>query len=516
MVVTAQTRQHEEHLPLYVIVTCMVAATGGLLFGYDIGISGGITTMDDFLKKFFPATHEKTKGGSPILEDEYCKYNNHLLTLFTSSLYLAALISSIFASTITRKYGRKASMFVGGSLFLTGALLGSIANKVSWVIVGRLFLGFGVGFCNQSVPVYLCEMAPAKHRGALNIYFQMAVTIGILAANFINFVAARIPGGFGWRVSIGLVAFPAMVMMVGALALSDTPISLIERGHHDAAKRTLQKIRGTINVEHEFQDLIYASYFSNKVEYPWKNILLPRYRPQLVICILIPIFQQLTGINNIIFYSPVLFKTMGFGSDASLISATITGGVFVVATVLSIISVDRFGRRVLFLVGGLLMMICQIGVGAIIGLSFGVTGEGSLSKAEANIMLALICGYVMAFGWSWAPLGWLVPSEISPVEARPTAQAITVAFNMLFTFIIAQSFLSSLCFMKFAIFFFFAFLLAIMIVFMYLFVPETRNVPLEGMSMVLKLHWFWGKYIPDEVILWDYESRLLRQVEQSN
>lgn len=205
-------------------------------------------------------------------------------------------------------------------------------------------------------------MAPARLRGAISIGFQMAVTIGILVSNLINFATVKIEGGSSWRVSLGLVALPAMFMMAGALVLSDTPSSLIERGHTDAAKRTLQKIRGTLNVEQEFQDLIYASYFSNRVEYPWRHILSPRYRPQLVICILVPVFQQLTGINTIIFYAPVLFKTLGFGSDSSLVSGVVTAAVNVLATFLAIISVDRFGRRVLFLGGGLLMMVCQVNV----------------------------------------------------------------------------------------------------------------------------------------------------------
>lgn len=121
-------------------------------------------------------------------------------------------------------------------------------------------------------------------------------------------------------------------------------------------------------------------------------------------------------------------------------------------------------------------------------------------------MLVLICGYVAAFAWSWGALGWLVPTEISPLEARPTAQAISVSVNMLFTFIIAQGYISLLCYLKFTTFFFFAAFLATMSLFVYLFVPETKSVPLEGMSMVLKLHWFWGRYIPDEVIFGDTES----------
>jgi hypothetical protein len=122
----------------------------------------------------------------------------------------------------------------------------------------------------------------------------------------------------------------------------------------------LQKIRGIDNVDEEFQDLVDASEEAKKVEHPWKNITKPRYRPQLTFCTLIPFFQQLTGINVIMFYAPVLFKTLGFGNDASLMSAVITGGVNVVATFVSIFTVDKFGRRILFLEGGVQMFICQV------------------------------------------------------------------------------------------------------------------------------------------------------------
>ncbi|XP_030456588.1 sugar transport protein 10-like [Syzygium oleosum] len=491
---------YEGGITAFVVVTCVVAAMGGLLFGYDLGISGGVTSMDDFLLKFFPSVYHRTKDGS-VHESQYCKYDNHLLTLFTSSLYLAALVASFAASKVTRVYGRKISMFLGGLAFLIGAILNGIAMNITVLIIGRLLLGVGVGFANQSVPVYLSEMAPPKIRGALNIGFQMAITIGILVANFVNYGTAQIKGGWGWRVSLALAAVPAILMTLGSIFLPDTPNSIIERGHREEAKRMLQKVRGTEHVDHEFQDLVRASEAASKVQHPWRNIFEPRYRPQLVICFLVPFFQQFTGINVIMFYAPVLFKTLGFGDDAALISSAISGVVNVVATLVSIFSVDKLGRRGLFLEGGIQMIICQIAVGALIGANFGVAGEGSFSKVEANLLLALICLYVAAFAWSWGPLGWLVPSEICPLEIRSAGQAINVSVNMFFTFIIAQGFLSMLCQMKFGLFFFFAGFVIAMTIFIFFFLPETKNVPIEEMNRVWKAHWFWGKYIPDEALI---------------
>lgn len=201
-------------------------------------------------------------------------------------------------------------------------------------------------------------MAPAKIRGALNMGFQMMITIGILVANLINYKTANLESG--WRISLGIGAVPAVMLCVGSFFLGDTPNSLIERGQTEAAKTILQKIRGIDNVDEEFQDMIDACEEAKKVEHPWRNITQPKYRPQLTFCSLIPFFQQLTGINVIMFYAPVLFKTLGFGNDASLMSAVITGGVNVLATFVSIFTVDKAGRRILFLEGGAQMLICQV------------------------------------------------------------------------------------------------------------------------------------------------------------
>ncbi|CAI8592684.1 unnamed protein product [Vicia faba] len=479
LVTSINRRQYEGKVTMFVLVTCLVAAMGGLLFGYDLGITGGVTSMEPFLVKFFPSVYKQMKDESGH-ESQYCKFDNELLTLFTSSLYLAALIASFFASTTTRMLGRKASMFTGGLFFLIGALLNGFAINIEMLIIGRLLLGFGVGYCNQSVPVYLSEMAPAKIRGALNMGFQMMITIGILGANIINYFTSGLESG--WRISLGIGAVPAILLCIGSFFLGDTPNSMIERGQKEGAKKMLQKIRGIDNVDEEFQDLIDASEEAKKVEHPWKNITQLRYRPQLTFCSLIPFFQQLTGINVIMFYAPVLFKTLGFGNNASLMSAVITGG-------------------------GVQMFICQIIVGSMIAINFGVSGEGSFTHIEANLLLFFICLYVAAFAWSWGPLGWLVPSEICSLEVRSAGQATNVAVNMLFTFAIAQIFLTMLCHLKFGLFFFFAGFVLIMTIFIVMFFPETNNVPIEEMNKVWKSHWFWTKFVSDVVV--DHDRKVV-------
>ncbi|RLM61638.1 sugar carrier protein C-like [Panicum miliaceum] len=486
-------KEYPGHMTAFVFFTCLVASSGGLIFGYDIGISGGVTSMDSFLQEFFPSVYAKAEASKDT--NQYCKFNSQLLTLFTSSLYLAALATSFVAASVTRVFGRKWSMFCGGLTFLAGSALNGAATDVMMLILGRILLGIGVGFANQSVPLYLSEMAPAKLRGMLNIGFQMMTTIGILAANLINYATVGIEGGWGWRIGLGLAGVPALVITVGALALPDTPNSLIARGYHEDAKTVLVKIRGTDDVHDEFEDMVAASEEASEIEHPWRNILEPKYRPQLTVALLIPFFQQLTGINVIMFYAPVLFLTIGFGDDASLMSAVITGLVNMFATVVSIVTVDRLGRRALFLQGGTQMFISQIVVGTLIALQFGTSGVGAMSRSNAMLLVLFICLYVAGFAWSWGPLGWLVPSEVFSLEIRSAGQSIAVCVNMTLTFIIGQAFLSMLCTLKFGLFYFFAGWMFVMTAFVALFLPETKGVAIEEMNLVWSQHWFWGRYV---------------------
>lgn len=141
-----------------------------------------------------------------------------------------------------------------------------------------------------------------------------------------------------------------------------------------------------------------------------------------------------------------------------------------------------------------------------IAVKFGVSGEGSFTHVEADLLLFFICAYVAAYAWSWGPLGWLVPSEICSLEVRSAGQATNVAVNMLFTFAIAQVFLTMLCHLKFGLFFFFAGFVLIMTIFIVMFFPETNNVPIEEMNKVWKSHWFWKKFVPDVVVDHDHKA----------
>ncbi|KAJ4801826.1 Sugar transport protein 7 [Rhynchospora pubera] len=482
--------QYKGRVTRHVIMACVVAAVGGCIFGYDIGISGGVTSMDPFLEKFFPTVYHQKNSGS---QNNYCKYDNQGLAAFTSSLYLAGLVASLAASPVTRNYGRKTSIICGGISFFMGATLNAVAVNLGMLILGRILLGVGIGFGNQAVPVYLSEMAPVHLRGGLNMMFQLATTLGILTANLINYGTQHL-GSWGWRLSLGLAAVPALLMTIGGSFLPETPNSLIEMGRIDEGRRVLERIRGTHEVDAEFQDMVEASELANSIEHPFRNIIEKRNLPQLAMAILMPAFQILGGINSILFYAPVLFQSMGFGSNASLISSVLTGVVLCGSTLISIALVDKVGRRKLLISGGIQMVLCQVIVATILGLKFG--DDQQLSKGFSIVVVLVVCLFVLAFGWSWGPLGWTVPSEIFALETRSAGQSITVAVNLLFTFAIAQSFLSLLCGLRFGIFLFFAVWIVIMTLFVYYFVPETKGVPIEEMVLLWRKHWFWHRFVP--------------------
>ncbi|KAH8511185.1 hypothetical protein Peur_052804 [Populus x canadensis] len=497
--VAGDVKNYPGKVTRHVVNACVLGAMGGLIFGYDLGISGGVTSMAPFLNKFFPEVYRKEALDTST--NQYCKFNDMGLTLFTSSLYLAALIASFGASYITRTWGRKRTMLLGGIIFFIGAALNAGAVDLSMLIAGRILLGVGVGFSIQSVPLYVSEMAPQKHRGAFNIVFQLAITIGIFIANLVNYLTPKIAGNQAWRYSLGGATIPAALICLSALKLDDTPNSLLEQGNAEKAREILRKIRGLNDkeIEAEFQDLVTASEAAKQVEHPWTRILKRQYRPQLTMAVAIPFFQQLTGMNVVMFYAPVLLQSIGFENNASLLSTVITGAVNILATGVSIYASDKSGRRSLFLSGGAVMFVFQVALAVLIGSKFGTSGDViELPKWYAGIVVACICLFVSAFAWSWGPLGWLVPSEIFPLEIRSAGQSITVAVNMLFTFFIAQLFLAMLCHFKFGLFIFFAIFVAIMSTFIFFFLPETMNIPIEEMSKVWKQHWYWRRFMPDE------------------
>ncbi|PON67114.1 Sugar/inositol transporter [Parasponia andersonii] len=484
----------------HLIVTCVIASIGGFIFGY-VGIPGGLT-----LNEGIADLYEELVYSNEHYLDHYCRDGAGMDAGYLPPLYIPGIIASLIASPVTRKYGRRRSIIISGVCFGIGAALIAIVPQIVQygpdqlgILVGRVIAGLGIGFGTQAIPLYLSEIAPAQFRGGFSFMFQLAIALGILIANIVNYVT-RVPEERRWTdykgitISFGMVAFLAFLMTVGVKFLPETPNSLIQRGSEDKGRHVLQKLRGTENVEAEVQDIVAAGQSASTVKRPFISIFWKRNRPQLVMAILMPMFQALAGINSLLYYASILLRNMGFGEKASFYSSLMIGAALVSSTLLSMGIVDRLGRRALLISGGILMIICQVIIAVILKGKLG--DHQHLSKSLSILVMVLICISALAFGWSWGPLGWTIPSEIFPLEVRSAGQSITVAVNLLFTLLVADSFLPLLCPLRFGLFLFYAGCITASTVFVYLFLPETNGVPIEEMACVWTKHWFWKKIVP--------------------
>ncbi|KAI3497447.1 hypothetical protein L1887_40053 [Cichorium endivia] len=471
-----------------VVLICMIAGSAGIMFGYDTAVSGGVMMMRPFLNKFFPAILAKMNDAK---QDEYCRFNSHRLTAFISSTFIAGLVSSLLAGRVTSLIGRKLSLITSGILFLIGNGLEVFAQNVPMLIAGRLFVGFGVGFANQAAPVYITEMAPSKWRGALNTAFQFFVCFGSVLASIINFGASHSSTNLGWQVALGCVSLPATILIIGAMFIPDTPSSLIQRDKLDEALTTLSRVRSTkAEAEAELKDLVSSTAARASSQNPYLKLMQMRYRPPLVLTLAIAGFQQLTGVGMVAYYAPVVMTTIGLETDESLFAAVVIGVVNLASVLMSTCVVDKIGRRLLFLGGGVQIIFSQVFIACTLAIQSQTMIEG-FPRNYGMVVLVLMCLISSAFGWSWGPLTWLVPTEILPIEVRAAGTGISVATNLLITFILAQLSMAMLCYMKFGLFLFYGATTLLMTMVIGVFLPETKGVPLDSMENVWNEHWFW-------------------------
>ncbi|KAF8731886.1 hypothetical protein HU200_015830 [Digitaria exilis] len=473
-----------------------MAASCGLIYGYDNGVSGGVTQMESFLSDFFPEVLTGTKDTNRSI---YCKYDNQWLTTFTSSLFIASALSSIVASHVTRKVGRQAIMLFGSALFLAGAVINAAAVNLTMIIVGRMLLGFGIGFTFQSAPVYHSETAPAKWRGAFASAYNAFSVMGTLSATVTNYFTDEIPG-WGWRVSLGLAGVPGTLLAVGALFVSDTPSSLVLRGHTDKARAALRRIRGAnADVDGELKDIVGAvEAASRNDDGAFRRLFSKEYRQYLVVGVALPVFYELTGVSVISVFLPVVFRTVGFSSQKAILGAVINFSVNLVATLLSSFVMDRTGRRFLLVAGGLCATVCQVAISLIMAAHLGAIAAMPHNYATGVLVMLLLCTF--SFSASWAPVRWAVTSEIYPVEVRSAGQAMSISIWLCLTFTELQVFIKMLCTMKYGVLLFHAGWLLVGIIFVAVFLPETKGVPLEVMRSVWIRHWYWRKFAEEDMI----------------
>jgi sugar porter (SP) family MFS transporter len=431
----------------YVYIAAVFAAVGGLLFGYDTGVISGALI---FIKQSF---------GLSIFQQE----------LAVSSVLVGAAVLAITGGTLSDRFGRRKMLLITSVVFIAGALVCAAAESIQILILGRVIVGMGIGLASSVVPLYISEISPAKARGWQVSLFQLAITVGILAAYLADY--AFTPSA-AWRWMLGLAVVPGALLGAGMLYLPETPRFLARHGHFDLARTVLVKIRSTPNVEKEFQEIKAASQES-ALHGHVSDLLLPAVRPALMIGIGLAIFQQVTGINTIIYYAPYIIRTAGISSiQGSILATAGIGTVNVVMTLVSMWLIDRVGRRPLLLTGIAGMIVSLGALGYIFHLSVG----GNL----AGLSVVILMFYVASFAISLGPIFWLLIAEIYPLKIRGLAAGVAAGTNWLANFAVSLTFLSLLKGLGPSLTFWLYGVLAIgSWLFSYYLVPETKGRSLE-------------------------------------
>jgi len=430
----------------------VVVLLAGALFGYDQGvISGALEGMQKELK--LSAT---------------------LVEVVTSWVTLGALVGSLAGGELADRIGRRKALLAAAALFTAGAAIEALAPGVAILVCGRLVVGFGVGVAAVAAPLYAAELAPAEKRGRLVSAYQLAITIGI----FLSYLVDQAFAARGdWRIMLGVSAVPGVMLLIAMLPAVESPRWLVRMGRRDEARATIMRARPWVDPDVRLAS-IEASLRNEPASSSWSEVFAPMWRRPLMIGIGLAVFQQITGINAIIYYSDRIFKAAGFATPEAQTQATTwaIGAVNVVATFIAIAFIDRLGRRPL-LIAGLVGMFVSL---TAVGLAFLAIGKGSASPMLGTITLAALVVFIMSFAFSLGPVVWTVINEIFPGRVRGRAVAVATAVNWGAAFVVSEFFLTLVDGIgESATFGLFAFFCVVGGVWIYRQVPETKGRSLE-------------------------------------
>lgn len=433
-----------------VYIVSAIAATGGLLFGFDTGVISGALL---FLKKEF---------GLGSLGQEFV----------VSAVLVGAIIGSAASGRVTDHFGGKRVIFCTAIIFALGTIITATAPSMHLVVVGRMILGIAIGIASYTVPLYISETSPARIRGALVSLNQLMITIGILVSYLIDYVFATTQ--YTWRGMFAVGVIPAVILGVGLIFLPSSPRWLMARKRENDARDVLKRLLPASEINEQMEEMR-ASIADEAGSGGWKDLGQRWIRPAFFMGIIIMFFQQATGINTIIYYAPTIFQMAGFGSETAAITATVAvGSVNVAMTVLSLFLIDHLGRRPLLLMGLVGMVVSLVIVG--LAFSFG----DSLGEELKWASVAGIFVYIAAFAISLGPIAWLLIAEIYPMGIRGLAMSLSTVANWLFNFFIALSFLSLIETLGRPLtFFLFAAIGILGWFYCYFKVPETKGCSLE-------------------------------------
>ena len=446
-----------------VYIICMVAALGGLLFGLDQGfIANSLETLTQHYKF-------GVEGGE-----------SYSAILATGGIF-GALLSGIFA----RFLGRKKSLVLAGFIFTAASAFSALLPPLQVLSVCRFALGFGVGIASFIVPLYLSETAPAAIRGSMGTLFQLMITIGIFLIALSNVFIARtfVDPATSLPLMFLMVTLFAALMFAGSFILPESPRWLMLKGRRDKAAVVLQRTMNTQEeIDREIGEIEEALHGPQGAGI---GIVFRGYFFKiLVVGILLQMFQQLVGINMMIYYSPTIF---GYAGMKGLLAMMAVPTVNMLFTFPAIHLVEKWGRKKLLYVGAVVMVITMVASGLAFQAIGNISDPSLISGTPKMVLLVSTILYIFGFAVSWGPVVWLVCSEVFPLEGREVGMTITTMVNWTFAGLVMANALSFMrTFGNASIFYVFAAFCVVAIVFVALFVPETKGITLEELEFNLK------------------------------
>jgi SP family xylose:H+ symportor-like MFS transporter len=417
----------------YVVLLTLIATLGGLLFGYDTAVINGAVGS---LKAYF-IDPRFTNLANPAQANAA----SSLLGFVVSSALIGCIIGGLLGGWVSTRIGRKRGLVIAAVLFLISAL-GASAPEFPFAPIGhggpgymmnfvlyRILGGIGVGLASMLSPMYIAEIAPPKVRGNLVAWNQFAIIFGMLVIYFVNFGISKAGSGdawlntIGWRYMFLSGAIPATLFLLLLFFVPETPRFLMMKNKENRAREVLAKLVSREEGEREIADIRASlrQHASGKL-FSFGMLL-------VFSGVMLSIFQQFVGINVVLYYATDIFEGMGLTTNAALFQTIIVGAVNLTFTVVAILTVDRFGRRPLQIVGALVMAVSMISLGTELWLG----GKG---------VLALICMlvYTAGFAVSWGPVTWVLLSEIFPNQIRGKAMAIAVAVQWIANYLVSWTF----------------------------------------------------------------------------
>jgi MFS transporter, SP family, galactose:H+ symporter len=441
----------------FVIVVASIAATGGFLFGFDAGvISGAMNFLQD------------PKGWG--VSDSQVEW-------ITTAVVLGAMLGAGLCGRLTDILGRKKVILSAAVIFSVGAVYTSMAQSVLSLILGRLFLGIAIGVASFTVPLYISELSPTRMRGALVSLNQLMIAVGGKVSYLSDYLIADDKNPFCWRGMFIVGLIPAVIMLIGMFFLPETPRWLIGKGQEEKGRKILKKVEDPDLVEESILR-IKADIARTNESASYSELLKPWLRAPLIIAVGIMFFQQASGINTIIYYSPKIFKMAGIQSNTMTILPSLITAVFVlIFTILSITLIDRIGRRRIFFIGLTGMVISLIAT----GLAFYL--QSTLGSNLKYFALVTILIYNSCFAFSLGPLGWLIISEVFPLKVRGAGMSIGSVTNWLINAVVAFTFLKLVNALSPAgAFWIYAVVGIGALIWGYYYIPETKGVSLESIE----------------------------------